>query len=125
MIAIEPMNDRGRARHKCEGCGLVTAPILPTSAAKVHCKCWPVEPYDPTRAEQLANLLKATGEHVANKCAKVTPESRAERLAICEACELYDGKICRHKSCGCKIRKAAGFIDKLTWESSKCPLGKW
>lgn len=125
MIAIEPLNERGRARHKCEACGLVTAPILPASAAKVRCKCWPIAPYDPTRAEKAANLFAATRKHVASGLSMVTPEVRAERLAICEGCELYDGKICRHKKCGCPIGAKRKFFDKLSWASSSCPLEKW
>lgn len=53
-----------------------------------------------------------------------TPEHlRAERLKICQGCEHFrDGKCGK---CGCKIRTAAQWLDKLSWADQRCPLGKW
>ncbi|HEX4000635.1 MAG TPA: hypothetical protein VHX65_18955 [Pirellulales bacterium] len=47
------------------------------------------------------------------------------RLAICKACPLFDGAICRHADCGCRIRQQRSFFNKLAWADQSCPLGKW
>lgn len=51
---------------------------------------------------------------------QVTPEVRAARLAICEACpSLQRQPIKRCGECGCPI------ASKTRFKQSSCPLGKW
>lgn len=120
MIQTEPLNAEGRARHRCEGCGVTTAPILPTS--KVVCRC---EKKPPGMLQRAMNFAQAAAVHVVTGLDTVSAEQRAERLAICKACPLYNGNICTHSKCGCGISEQATFIDKLNWASSTCPDGKW
>lgn len=118
MIPIEPLNSEGRARHRCEGCGLVTAPILPTS--KVHCRCRP-----PGVIQSAVNFSQASIIHLVSGADTVADDVRNQRLSVCESCEKFDGKVCTHPKCGCSIKKKRAFIDKLSWASSVCPIGKW
>lgn len=122
MIAIEPLNTEGRARHRCDNCGLVTAPILPTSADKVHCRC---RRSPPGIIQQAVNFIPAAVAHLRGGMKLVSDEIRASRLATCEACELFNGTVCTHPSCGCPVKQKRAFIDKIGWESSTCPLAKW
>jgi hypothetical protein len=41
----------------------------------------------------------------------------------CVPCEEFDGKACG--KCGCGIKRAGTFLNKLAWATEKCPLGKW
>jgi len=69
------------------------------------------------------NFATAAAKHVATGAKRVSEEVRAGRLALCVACEHYVNKKCT--KCGCGIKDEAGMIDKLSWESSTCPVGKW
>ena len=57
-------------------------------------------------------------------CRRVRSRSTA-RLAICKRCPLFDGSICRHADCGCRISQQRKFLNKLAWADQSCPLGKW
>ena len=65
------------------------------------------------------NLGKAVVEHVKNKCEFVEIVVYEARIDICNTCDMRNGRICTHPSCGCYLD------EKCWWESEKCPLGKW
>jgi hypothetical protein len=55
-----------------------------------------------------------------------TDEQVEELRGICRSCtEFFDGEICTHKSCGCKVAKGSWFGDKLKWTTEHCPINKW
>jgi hypothetical protein len=78
---------------------------------------------EPSLLQRAANLATAAARHVASGAKIVSEDVRARRLALCLACEHYVDKKC--VKCGCSIKNEAGMIDKLSWESSQCPVGKW
>jgi len=128
MIPIEPLNDEGRARHRCEGCGVVTGAVLAASvsAGKVRCRCRrSAGEGQPGVVQRVVNFVREVARHARGGFVAVSDETRANRLAVCQACPLFDGKICTHKNCGCSIKRTAEWIDKLSWASSACPIGKW
>ena len=51
-----------------------------------------------------------------------TPETTAQRLAICQGCEHLVNDAC--SKCGCPCT-GEGVIDKLTIATEQCPEGKW
>ena len=71
----------------------------------------------PSLPRQAANLVTALVEAAADGCKRATPEVRAERLAICEACEHHkDGRCVK---CGCHSKAK---VQARAWT---CPEGKW
>lgn len=46
-----------------------------------------------------------------------------ELLAICQACQHFQGNTCA--VCGCKINTAGGWTNKLRRATEACPIGKW
>lgn len=73
--------------------------------------------------ERLATFLKALTSHATGGFRKSTQEETADRLAICQACEQFDGDHCKVCGCGCSGDKV--FLNKLAWASESCPLQKW
>ena len=51
-----------------------------------------------------------------------TQEQIDERLAICQACDKFNGDAC--SVCGCNCN-ATGLLNKLALASESCPEGKW
>lgn len=116
-------SDRGRYIHRCVNChSEYRSKYENPQNLKAICK---VSPEIPNALQRAANFAKAAGEHIRNKRKIVSNEVREQRLATCNACPLLVDGVCAHPKCGCSIRKAAGWIDKLGWESSTCPLNKW
>ncbi len=82
---------------------------------------------EPTLAELAANFTLATARWTAAGFPTVTAEQYAERAAICEPCEFWDGAArfglgkCKSPGCGC-----TSF--KRYWKTEQCkhPSGsKW
>jgi hypothetical protein len=69
----------------------------------------------PSLATQAGNLAKAVGRFVASGLKRVDEETYQERLAICQACPLYDAVRKRCVRCGCKTTA------KLRMASESCP----
>ncbi len=60
---------------------------------------------------------KAMAAFLGSGLAKVSPDVRRERLAICSGCEHHTGLRCR--LCGC-------FTAAKTWlPHEECPVGRW
>ncbi len=76
-----------------------------------------------TLAQKAANFAASAAKHVAAGMPRATDEQVAERFAICQGCEHYDGKACR--KCGCPVVRERQFISKLSWAGESCPVGKW
>jgi hypothetical protein len=118
-----------KPKWKCPFCGRVWR--IAAASADVTCgKCGnrfaqDGTPIGPSLARKAANLARDTAAHVANSRKLVSDEVRAFRLAQCHACPLFNGTICTHKKCGCGMKNERGFLDALSWESKKCPVGRW
>lgn len=86
----------------------------------------PEPPPMPPLSERLANWAIAQKEHIAAGSPKCTEEQMAARLAICEACDKFDGRFCRVCGCGCSKAESTWF-NKLYHANARCPLDppKW
>ena len=74
-------------------------------------------------ATKAANFATSAAKHLAAGMPQATEEQVAERFAICETCEHFDGKACRQ--CGCPVVRQKKFLSKLSWAGESCPVGKW
>ena len=74
-------------------------------------------------ATKVGNLAASAAKHVAAGMPQATEEQVAERFAICQACEHFDGRSC--KKCGCPVVREKKFLSKLSWAKESCPVGKW
>jgi hypothetical protein len=76
----------------------------------------------PSLASRAVSFVSAVVGHVAAGLPQASEEDKAKRLAICQACENYDGGGCR--ACGCP---GAGLAMKLGWADGRCPIEppKW
>ena len=141
----------------CSACGLpfesVTASDLAAiggDLAKIQRGCGGRRPEaggiqaGPSLARRAANFAKAAAGHVRRGLPKCTQEQIDARLAICQACDLYQvnprpssraqaegsptgapAGTCTHSSCGCPVTRWGRFRNKLAWADQACPLGKW
>jgi hypothetical protein len=73
--------------------------------------------------QKVANFATSAAKHLAAGMPRATDAQVAERFAICQACEHFDGKACR--KCGCPIVREKQYISKLSWAGESCPVGKW
>jgi hypothetical protein len=69
------------------------------------------------------NFAASAAKHVAAGMPQATDEQVAERFAICQTCEHFDGSACR--KCGCPVVREKKFLSKLSWANESCPVGKW
>jgi hypothetical protein len=69
------------------------------------------------------NFAASAARHIAAGAPQATDEQVAERFAICEGCEHFDGRAC--KKCGCPVVREKKFLSKLSWANESCPVGKW
>jgi hypothetical protein len=76
-----------------------------------------------TLSQKVANFATSAAKHLAAGMPRATDEQVAERFAICQSCEHFDGKACR--KCGCPIVREKQYISKLSWANESCPVGKW
>jgi len=78
---------------------------------------------------RIGNFTKAFVQHVSTGAKYVDQAEVTRRHSICESCTgpegFFNGTHCTHKDCGCPITSTGGFLDKLAWASSSCPIGKW
>jgi hypothetical protein len=73
--------------------------------------------------QKARNFAASAAKHVAAGMPQATEAQVAERFAVCQACEHFDGKACRQ--CGCPVVRERQFIGKLSWAKESCPVGKW
>ncbi len=84
--------------------------------------------HGPGPIRRAANFAKAVTGHVLTGRETVDDATRQWRLEQCLACEQYydsQKETCTHPQCGCGIKKQRGVIDKLSWASQRCPIGRW
>lgn len=123
FINTDRLDHRGRHVHKCANCGReVGSNHADPDMIRAICS---EDPGKPGLIRRAINFTRAAVQHAGDRLAVVPDEVRAARLAICQACPLLVDDVCTHPKCGCGIKANRTFIDKLSWASSKCPIGKW
>ena len=105
---------KSRVRHVFHVCGHPSV-MAETQAANA------VE--SPSLLGKAWNFATSAAKHVAAGMPQATQEQIDARFAICQACELFDGKACT--KCGCPVVRERAFVSKLAWANEKCPAGKW
>jgi hypothetical protein len=79
----------------------------------------------PSVARQAINFTVAAVGHLLRGVPTCTQEEIDARLAICRGCPLFDGAICTHRDCGCRVNRRGKFLNKLAWADQACPIKKW
>lgn len=79
----------------------------------------------PPLHQRAANYIASLAEHTANGSKIVPLEVRQARAAICHPCEHRNTIHNACSLCGCGLNPDNALGDKLSWEVSKCPAGKW
>lgn len=79
----------------------------------------------PSLRIRIMNFVQALAGHVANGMQTVSTQEAERRLSVCETneCGHFTGTHCSH--CGCPVNNEDIFINKIAWDSSKCPVEKW
>lgn len=77
----------------------------------------------PSFINKVKNFAKATSEHISQGMKLASDETISKRYSICESCEFFNNYSC--DKCGCPVFQHRKYISKLSWESEKCPEGKW
>jgi len=65
----------------------------------------------------------ATAQHVAAGMPMASDEEIIRRHDICLGCEHLQNDACTQ--CGCRVARVLGYVSKLSWADSECPVGKW
>lgn len=80
----------------------------------------------PSLLARVTNFGKAFFNHALAGFVK-REQAEVDRIfEICKGCEMYNGETCTHPRCGCNISRDGGaFLNKLSWKSETCPIGKW
>jgi len=71
----------------------------------------------PSLSSRGRNFAEALFVHAKAGFEIASSEKATERLNICKACDKYKAGRC--ELCGCFMKV------KSTWDSMKCPIGKW
>ena len=79
----------------------------------------------PSLVRRIGNFTKAAIAHAVRGLPTADEATIDARLEICQTCPLFDGLVCRHAKCGCRINREKAFLNKLAWADQSCPLGKW
>lgn len=73
--------------------------------------------------EKVRNFAAATAQHVAAGMPMASDAEIIRRHDICLACEHLVDNACTQ--CGCPVARVRGYVSKLSWADSECPVGKW
>ena len=73
--------------------------------------------------EKLKNFATAAAGHVAAGMPMASNEEIIRRHDICLGCEHLQNDACN--LCGCPVARVRGYVSKLSWADSECPIGKW
>ena len=79
--------------------------------------------YAPGFLEKVKNFATATAGHVAAGMPMASDEEIIRRHDICLDCEHLQNNACTQ--CGCPVSRVRGYVSKLSWADSECPIGKW
>ena len=82
----------------------------------------------PTRSapgflEKVRNFATAAAGHVAAGMPMASDAEIIRRHDICLGCEHLVDNACTQ--CGCPVARVRGYVSKLSWADSECPVGKW
>jgi hypothetical protein len=72
---------------------------------------------------KLRNFATAAAGHVAAGMPMASDEEIIRRHDICLGCEFLQDNTCTQ--CGCPVARLPGYVSKLSWADSECPVGKW
>lgn len=116
--------ENGRQIYRCVHCGgrLGLGRVVEASSIRRACNSPPVRPNLFRRA---INFTKATAKHLLHGSPKASSDEIQRRMSICRTCDLFDGKICTHKRCGCNVNTEHKFLNKLAWADQSCPDKHW
>jgi len=81
------------------------------------------QPELPPLTTRVWNFAKAVTKHAANGFKRRKQSEIAKLVSICEGCPFFDKTHCT--KCGCDCTGKNEFLNKLAWESEKCPDGRW
>lgn len=81
----------------------------------------PLAPGPATPRQKHIRWLLAVAKYWEHGSPKATPEEYAERLAICQSCELCVDDHCTHPRCGCKLTGKRPLRNKLRMATEQCP----
>lgn len=73
--------------------------------------------------EKVRNFAAAAAGHVAAGLPVASDEEIVRRHDLCLACEHLQNDACN--LCGCPVARVRGYVSKLSWADSECPIGKW
>lgn len=73
--------------------------------------------------EKVRNFATAAAGHVAAGMPMASDEEIIRRHDLCLACEHLVNDACTQ--CGCPVARVRGYVSKLSWADSECPVGKW
>jgi hypothetical protein len=73
--------------------------------------------------EKVRNFAIAAAGHVAAGMPMASDEEIIRRHDICLGCEHLVDNACTQ--CGCPVVRLRGYVSKLSWADSECPVGKW
>ena len=120
-----------QATQRCTVCGVEdffcgSARACPAPAAAIA-EPPPVEQM-PTRSApgfltKVKNFAAAAAGHVAAGLPMASDEEIIRRHDICLGCEHLVDNACTQ--CGCPVARVRGYVSKLSWADSECPVGKW
>lgn len=77
----------------------------------------------PNFLTKVKNFAAATAQHVAAGMPMASDEEIIRRHDICLGCEHLVDNACTQ--CGCPVARVRGYVSKLSWADSECPVGKW
>lgn len=109
-------------KFKCSECGLTVK-----KPSKTNCRKYLNLPKPERR---IANFVKAVVKDVSTGMKRCSKEEVQDRMNICRECELFkmvnqNNGYCSHEDCGCSISSHQNYMNKLSWKSESCPVGKW
>ena len=98
-------------------------------------ECRPVASAEPPPVEQMPareapgfltkvrNFAAAAAGHVAAGMPMASDDEIIRRHDICLGCEHLVDNACTQ--CGCPVARVRGYVSKLSWADSECPVGRW
>ena len=72
---------------------------------------------------KVRNFATAAAGHVAAGMPMASDAEIIRRHDICLGCEHLVNDACTQ--CGCPVARVRGYVSKLSWADSECPVGKW
>lgn len=97
----------GGKKHRCIHCGYVTPPLRAGKRIARRClvDARPATSGGPSTARKIATFASAVKRWIAAG-SPTRSDSEVERIVslACHHCPLFNGSICTHRNCGCRIQ---------------------